>query len=170
LLLRPAAFEPKLFCSRQETLRSLCVEAICGELGNRNRELHASTVGFCGTWCDVAMADTVERYLRAVAAHDWAVVDACIADGIVRVGPYGDRYEGRGEYLEFISELMPKLTGYAMRLDRVTYAGEGRAYAELSETAEVDGKPMVTPEVLVFEVGGDGRIGRVDIFIQRAAG
>jgi hypothetical protein len=38
------------------------------------------------------------------------------------------------------------------------------------ETVEVDGKPMVTPEVLVFDVTGDGRIGRVEIFIQMPAG
>ena len=29
---------------------------------------------------------------------------------------------------------------------------------------------MVTPEVLVFELTGDGRIGRVEIFIQTPAG
>jgi hypothetical protein len=39
-------------------------------------------------------------------------------------------------------------------------------FAELSETAQRDGKPMLTPEVLVFGLDGDGRIGRVDIFIE----
>jgi len=35
---------------------------------------------------------------------------------------------------------------------------------------EVDGKPMVTPEVLVFGLDGDGRIARVDIYIQTQTG
>ena len=115
------------------------------------------------------MADIVERYLHAIATHDWGVVDACIADDIVRVGPYGDRYSGRDQYLAFIADLMPRLTGYAMRLDRVTYVGEALAFAELRETVEMDGKPMVTPEVLVFELAADGRIARVAIYIQTPA-
>ena len=116
------------------------------------------------------MTGIVERYLRAIVSHDWGVVDECIADDIVRVGPYGDRYAGRDEYLAFIADLMPKLEGYAMRLDRVTYASETLAFVELSETVEMHGKPMVTPEVLVFELAGDGRIARVEIYIQTPAG
>jgi ketosteroid isomerase-like protein len=116
------------------------------------------------------MADIVERYLDAIASHDWDVVDECIADDIIRVGPYGDRYSGRHDYVAFIADLMPKLPGYAMKLARVTYVGDARAYAELSETVELDGKPMHTPEVLVFELNGDGRIARVDVFIQTPEG
>jgi hypothetical protein len=52
----------------------------------------------------------------------------------------------------------------------VTYVGDARAYAELSETVELDGKPMRTPEVLVFELTGDARIARVDVFIQTPQG
>ena len=116
------------------------------------------------------MADIVERYLNAIASHDWDVVDECIADDIVRVGPYGDRYAGRGDYLAFIADLMPRLKGHVLKLDRVTYASESLAFVELRETVEVDGKPKVTPEVLVFELDGDGRIARVDIYIQTQAG
>ena len=116
------------------------------------------------------MVDIVERYLNAIASHDWDVVDECIADDIVRVGPYGDRYAGREEYLAFIADLMPRLKGYAMKLERVTYARDTLAFVELSETVHVDGKPMVTPEVLVFALDGDGRIARVDIYIQTQAG
>jgi ketosteroid isomerase-like protein len=116
------------------------------------------------------MVDIVESYLDAIASHDWDVVDESIADDIVRVGPYGDRYAGRDEYLAFIADLMPKLKGYAMKLDRVTYVNDARAYAELSETVELDGKPMRTPEVLVFEMNGEGRIARVDVFIQTPEG
>ena len=116
------------------------------------------------------MADVVERYLHAIASQDWAVVEECIADDIVRVGPYGDRYAGRDEYLAFIADLMPQLEGYAMRLDRVTRASPTLAFVELSETVQMDGKPMVTPEVLVFELTRDERIARVEIYIQTPAG
>jgi ketosteroid isomerase-like protein len=116
------------------------------------------------------MVGTVERYLDAIASHDWDVVDECVADDIVRVGPYGDHYAGRGDYMAFIADLMPKLHGYLMEVHRVTYAGDARVYAELSETVELEGKPMRTPEVLVFELDGDDRIARVDVFIQTPGG
>jgi ketosteroid isomerase-like protein len=38
---------------------------------------------------DGPMADIIERYLHAIASHDWDVVDECIADDIVRAGPTG---------------------------------------------------------------------------------
>jgi ketosteroid isomerase-like protein len=116
------------------------------------------------------MADIVKRYLHAIASRDWDVVDECIADDVVRVGPHGDRYAGRDEYLAYIADLMPNLKGYVMKLDRVTYASDALAFAELSETVEFDGKPMVTQEVLVFELSADGRIARVEIFIQTPTG
>ena len=116
------------------------------------------------------MAGIVERYLDAIASHDWDVVNECIADDIVRVGPYGDRFTGRDDYVAFVADLMPKLPGYAMEVHRVTYASDVLAYEELTETVEFDGKPMRTPEVLVFELDGDGRIARVDIFIQTPQG
>ena len=116
------------------------------------------------------MADIVEHYLHAIASHDWDVVGECIADDIVRVGPLGTRYACRDEYLAFTADLMPKLNGYVMKLDRVTYATDALAFAELSETVEFDDKAMVTLEVIVFELTGDHRIARVEIFIRTPAG
>jgi ketosteroid isomerase-like protein len=116
------------------------------------------------------MADIIERYLDAIASHDWAVVDECIADDIIRVGPYGDRYVGRHDYVAFIADLMPKLKGYQMEVHRVTYVSDVLAFAELTEAVDAGGKPFRTPEVLVFAVDGDRRIARVDIFIQTPPG
>jgi hypothetical protein len=86
---------------------------------------------------------------------------------VVRVGPFFDAYEGRAAYVEFLAALMPSLPNYSMDVGRVTYLdGGARAYAELAETLDVDGAPLRTPEVLVFELSGD-RISRIEIFIQR---
>ena len=109
----------------------------------------------------------VERYLECIQSHDWAGLAACLADDIERVGPFGDSYKG-DEYLAFISDLMPRLPGYSMTVDRVLYSAEGRAaVAELSETVTLDGRPHVTPESLVFDLDGDGRIKHIAIYIQR---
>jgi ketosteroid isomerase-like protein len=112
--------------------------------------------------------DAVARYLDAIMSHDWEGFAATLSDtGFSRVGPYGDTYSTKAEYVAFISGLMPTLPGYAMRVDRVTHSANGRvATVELSETVEVDGQPLVTPEALVFDLDADGRIRRIQIFIQ----
>jgi ketosteroid isomerase-like protein len=117
------------------------------------------------------VAGVVERYLDAITGHDWDALAACLADdGFMRVGPWGDEYPDKAEYIAFIADLMPKLPGYGMRVDRVTYSADGRlAVAELTETVEVEGLPHPTPEALVFDLDGgddDARIRRIQVFIQ----
>jgi hypothetical protein len=114
-------------------------------------------------------AQVVEGYLEAVAGQDWARMRAAIRDDIVRIGPFGDVYEGSDAYVEFLSGLMPSLPGYSMNVARVTYLeASRRAVAELSETVAVDGAPLVTPEVLLFDLDADGLIARIEIFTRRA--
>jgi hypothetical protein len=117
------------------------------------------------------VAGVVERYLDAITGHDWDALAACLTDdGFTRIGPWGDEYTDKAEYVAFIADLMPKLPGYEMRVDRVAYVPDGRlAVAELTETVEVGGRPHVTPEALVFDLdgtGGDARIRRIQVFVQ----
>ena len=108
----------------------------------------------------------VERYLECLVAHDWEATAACLAPDVVRVGPFGDTYTPRDEYVAFLSDLMPKLPGYAMHVARVVVAGRV-VVAELSETVEIDGTPVVTPELLLFDLDDEGRIAHISVFIQR---
>ena len=108
----------------------------------------------------------VERYLDAVVRHDWVALADCLADDVVRVGPFGDTYTPKEPYVAFLRDLMPRLPGYAMQVDRVIDAGT-TAVVELSETVELQGVPVLTPESLVFDLGDDGRILHIAIYIQR---
>jgi ketosteroid isomerase-like protein len=111
----------------------------------------------------------IERYLQALVEGDWATFAGCLADdGFTRVGPFGDTYSSKPAYVAFLSELMPTLAGYEMDVTRVTYA-DSLAFAELSETVDVDGTALRTPECLTFELTGDGRIQRVEVFTQTRA-
>lgn len=110
----------------------------------------------------------IERFLRTMVAHDWAAFETCLAEEFTRVGPYGDTYTTRADYVAFLSELMPTLPGYSMEVTRVTYA-EAVGFAELAETVEVDGAPLRTPECLTFDLTADGRIRRVEVFTQTRA-
>jgi limonene-1,2-epoxide hydrolase len=110
----------------------------------------------------------VERFLAAMTAHDWETMAGCVTEDVVRVGPYGDRYAGRDEYVAFISGLLPTLPGYLMEIDRIVYADGNRlATAELTETVDVNGTPVRTPEGLVFDLDDDGLIRSVAIYVQR---
>ena len=109
----------------------------------------------------------VERYLQAVVDHDWDALAECLTEDVVRVGPFLDTYTPRRPYVEFLASLMPALPGYSMRVERVLYSG-AVAVAQLSETVELDGTPVETPEALVFDLDESGRIRRIEIFIQRA--
>jgi hypothetical protein len=108
----------------------------------------------------------VVRYLERMVAHDWEAMAACLAEDVVRVGPFGDTYTPRDPYVAYISGLMPALPGYSMRIDRVQ--GMGRTVlVELTEIVEIDGSPLETPEALVFDLDDEGLIAHIAIYIQR---
>jgi ketosteroid isomerase-like protein len=103
-----------------------------------------------------------------MAGRDWDAMAACLSDDVERVGPYGDTYRGRTDYVAFIAGLIPTLPGYRMEVHRVLADARGRtAVAELSETVEVDGQPVLTPESLVFDLDAEGRICHIAVYIQR---
>ena len=115
----------------------------------------------------VAAVDVVERLL-VHDGHDWDGLGACVTDDVVRVGPYGDTYRGRDDYVAFVSGLLPTLASYEMKVHRVLYTADERVgTAELSETVEVDGRVVVTPESLVFDIDDRGRIAHLAVYIQR---
>ena len=66
----------------------------------------------------------IETYLDALVEGDWRTFASCLADdGFTRVGPFGDVKATKGEYVTFLSDLMPTLPGYSMDVTRVTYSG-----------------------------------------------
>jgi ketosteroid isomerase-like protein len=108
----------------------------------------------------------VVRYLERMVAHDWKAMAACLAEDVVRVGPFGDTYTPKDPYVAFIAGLMPALPGYSMRIDRVQSIGH-TVLVELTEIVEIDGSPLETPEALVFDLDDEGLIAHIAIYIQR---
>ena len=111
------------------------------------------------------MTTIVERYLERMVAHDFEAMAQCLAEDVVRVGPYGDTYTPRSVYVAMLSKLMPSLPGYSMQIHRVIEK-DSLVVVELTEVVEVDGQPLVTPEALVFELDDDGLIAHISIYIQ----
>jgi predicted ester cyclase len=110
----------------------------------------------------------VRRYLDAVAGQDWETASSCLAQNIRRVGPFGDTYEGRTGYLNFLRDLMPSLVGYGMQINRLIEAGPV-VVVELSETVVHNGQALETAESLVFDLDEDGLIAHISIYLQKAS-
>ena len=108
----------------------------------------------------------VLRYLHAVAACDWDMAEQCLAGDVMRIGPFGDTYQGRETYLDFLRPLMPSLAGYRMEIHRVIEAS-GPVVVELTETVSIDGVPIVTAESLTFDLDADDLIVKISIYIQQ---
>jgi ketosteroid isomerase-like protein len=108
----------------------------------------------------------VEHYLDRLVAHDWEATAACLAEDVVRVGPFGDTYTPRDTYVAFLAKLMPSLPGYSMSVGRVVSSGR-TVVVELTEIVEMAGAPHETPEALVFDLDDEDRIAHISIYIQR---
>ncbi|MGH9025110.1 MAG: nuclear transport factor 2 family protein [Acidimicrobiia bacterium] len=109
-------------------------------------------------------AAVVSEFLDAMVAHDWDRMAGCVADDVHRVGPYGDEYQGKGDYVAFIADTLPRLRDYRMEVARVVVAGD-LVIAELSETVGADGRLLCTPEALVFDFD-HGRISHIAVYTQ----
>jgi hypothetical protein len=63
---------------------------------------------------------------------------------------------------------MEGLKGYQMELGRIVASNDGRTFtAELTETVEMDGRAVLTPECLVFDLDDSGVIAGIRIYIQK---
>jgi limonene-1,2-epoxide hydrolase len=110
-------------------------------------------------------ANAVERYLAALAAHDWDAVRRCLAPGVERIGPYNDVYRGREQYAQFLMTTIEALAGYELAVDRIVAAGP-TVLVELSETVDDGGGRLRTAEAVVFDLDGGGLIARVAVYLR----
>lgn len=116
--------------------------------------------------CYSSPVELVERFIRALEAQDWKAFAATIADaGFERIGPFGERTPKKSSYVEFLKQARGSLPGYRIELKRIA-SSEGMAVAELVEIFELDGKHTELPEAWLFDIGNDGLIRRVAIYMQ----
>ena len=107
----------------------------------------------------------VERYLEALGAFDWGALEDTLSEDLVRIGPYGDRVEGRSAYAAFLRDVVSGLPGYALEIKRVRQV-DADVLVELAETIDADGGRQRTEEALVFSVDPSVRIAHIEVYIQ----
>lgn len=111
-----------------------------------------------------AVEDFFERY----NGRDWERLAECFSpEQFHRVGPFGDRIDSAAEYLAFLRRVVPTLgPNYQLILERAVYA-DGTAVAEVIEHYEIDGDLRRTPEAMIFDLDGAGRIVGLRLYLQR---
>jgi hypothetical protein len=111
--------------------------------------------------------NVVEEYLRCLGTHDWEGLARTITDnGLHRDGPFCDVVEGKQAYVSFLEKVVDSLQSYVLKVERISPAGEGLVFVELSETFDVNGVSTEYPECLTFELAGDGLIRAVSVFMK----
>jgi ketosteroid isomerase-like protein len=111
--------------------------------------------------------ETVTRFFERMGALDWDAMAACLAEDVARVGPYRDEKQGRAGYRDFLAATIEALDDYHLEIQRIWSDGP-HAVAQLAESMNIDGRPRRTDEAIVLDVGPDGLISRVEVYLQRS--
>ena len=109
--------------------------------------------------------ETVARYFSCLTAREWSGLATVLSEGVVRVGPYGDRLSGREAYLAFLRGSVP--AEYGNDVARVIGAPDGSAaFATVTEHLRYGDREFHLDEAYSFELDEEGRICRVAIYWQ----
>ena len=110
----------------------------------------------------------VERFFLHLTARTWTALGELLTEDVERVGPFGDRVEGRARYLEFLRSLVPQ--DYGNDVHRITYAADGTsAFARVTEHLVYPHGTHHLEEVYAFELDRRGRIARLEVYWQTPA-
>ena len=118
------------------------------------------------------MTRVVERYLETLQEQDWEALGATLSpNDFRRIGPFCDTLTSKTEYVAFLEGIVSTLGQYGVRTRRIVTGdgadGSTAVYAEINESFIANGSKMDFPEVLVFDIGADGLITQVQVYMMR---
>ncbi len=115
----------------------------------------------------------VEDFVRCYVERDWERLASCFNDhDFERIGPYVDVISSAKEYLDFLRRVVPTMgDDYALEADRIVYLPEQKvAFAQLLEHLRVDGQMTDIPEAIIFDLDDNGRIRRMQLYLEQPGG
>ena len=115
---------------------------------------------------DLPTARAFIARMRIATDQNKALLADTLAADVHRTGPYQDHVRGRQAYVEFLARVVPALRNYSLDVARIRAIEGGGAVVELSESMDRGGVRRSYPDALLFAFDGDGRIARVEVFIQ----
>jgi ketosteroid isomerase-like protein len=118
------------------------------------------------TTSDQAVA-IAARFFDRMGHFDWEAMGACVTEDVARVGPFRDQKAGRADYQQFLAETISALEDYSLDVQRIWSDGR-HVVAQLSESMTMEGRRRRTDEAIVLDIGDDGLIARVEVYLQKA--
>jgi hypothetical protein len=118
---------------------------------------------------DGASTGVIERLFDRLTAGDWAGFGALLSPDAERIGPWGDRMEGRDRYVEMMAGPLRDGRGTTWDVHQIVYARGGQSgFARV--TADLGpglGMPFERfDQILAFTMNDAGLICRVEVFWQ----
>lgn len=115
------------------------------------------------------MPEVVNRFWRAVDAHDWDLIATTLAPDFVRVGmadTEADTCRGKENYLRFVRGVISRFEYHRLESRSGYVSADGRRIThEAIETIQPPGgERLVMRFVNLMELNDDGLISRLDIF------
>ena len=111
----------------------------------------------------------VEKYVRAMNAHDWPGVRASFAGQFERVGPFAEhQFNDPDVYTAFLADLLPTIENHSIEVTRVANVGDV-SYVTIRERLRRDGTNVESYVCLACDLAPDGRIRRIEAFLRRTA-
>src|SRR6476620_3810155 len=113
---------------------------------------------------------SVERMFDNLAAADWDSFAAVLSPEVERIGPFGERLEGRDAYVELMSGGARATSADDGRrtswdVHCVAYASDGRsAFARITAHVPRDDQEMQIEQTLAYKLDEDGFITRIEVF------
>jgi len=111
--------------------------------------------------------EVLERFFDAMQRHDWERLASCLADDVLRTGPFLDVVRGKKAYVDFLAGVIPSLPNYSLAISSIHAFDATSALVKLSETLDVNGISTEFPEVLLFDFDEGGRIRCVDVYVKQ---
>jgi hypothetical protein len=109
--------------------------------------------------------EVVASFFARLSARDWVSLGDVLAADVERVGPFGDRLDGRERYVAFLAGSVPE--GYGNDVHGVVISPDGRtACARVSEHLAYPDRTLHLEEAYWFHLRADGVVARIEIFWQ----
>ena len=113
---------------------------------------------------------TVERMFDHLATADWDAFGALLSTDVERIGPFGERLEGRNAYVELMAGGAQASSADDARrtswdVHCIAYTSDGRsAFARITAHVPHVDREMQIEQTLAFKLDEDGFITRIEVF------
>lgn len=111
--------------------------------------------------------EVVRSFLGCAASRDWSLAESLLDAGVTREGPDRVVMRGRDGYLAHLRSLLGDGVRLTQQVRAMTASADGRSVlVQIDEQLENATERLEASEVMVFGLGGDGRIASIEVYLR----